>query len=109
MIVDPVFEQMRRDAALIHELGLSLRWTLDTHVHADHVTAAWLLRRRLGAKIAVARAGGAEGADRLLAAGDAVEFGGHRLSVRATPGHTARLPHLCARRPTARPLPAIAC
>jgi glyoxylase-like metal-dependent hydrolase (beta-lactamase superfamily II)/rhodanese-related sulfurtransferase len=89
VLVDPVFEQMRRDAALIHELGLTLRWSLETHVHADHVTAAWLLKRRLGARIAVSRAGGAEGADRLLAAGDAVEFGGCRLEVRATPGHTA--------------------
>ncbi len=89
VIIDPVFEQMRRDAALIHELGLRLAWTVETHVHADHVTAAWLLRRRLGARIAVSRLAGAEGADRLLDDRDTVEFGGHRLEVRATPGHTA--------------------
>ena len=89
VIVDPVFEQMRRDAALIHELGLRLRWTIETHVHADHVTAGWLLQRRLEARIAVARAGGAEGADRLLDAGDAIAFGRHHLRVRATPGHTS--------------------
>jgi len=88
VIIDPVFEQMRRDAALIGELGIRLRWTLDTHVHADHVTAAWLLKRRLGAQIALARASGAEGADRLLASGDAVSFGERYLEVRATPGHT---------------------
>lgn len=88
VIIDPVFEQIRRDAALIDELGIKLRWTLDTHVHADHVTAAYLLKRRLGAEIALARASGAEGADRWLASGDTVVFGERRLEVRATPGHT---------------------
>ena len=43
LLIDPVFEQARRDAALIEELGLHLKWTLETHVHADHVTGAWLL------------------------------------------------------------------
>jgi glyoxylase-like metal-dependent hydrolase (beta-lactamase superfamily II)/rhodanese-related sulfurtransferase len=89
VLIDPVFEQMRRDAALIAELDLRLQWTLETHVHADHVTAAHLLRRRLGSRIAVAASGGAAGADRLLGDGDIIEFGARRLYVRATPGHTA--------------------
>ena len=89
VLIDPVFEQVRRDAALIAELGLQLLWTLETHVHADHVTGAWLLKRRLGSRIALAQAGGAEGADRLLVADDVIEFGRHRLIVRATPGHTS--------------------
>lgn len=88
VIIDPEFEQMHRDAALIGELELSLAWTIETHVHADHVTAAYLLKRRLGARIALAGASGAVGADRLLAAGDEIVFGAHRLAVRATPGHT---------------------
>ncbi len=50
VLIDPVFEQVRRDAALIDELGLKLTWTLDTHVHADHVTGAWLLRDKLGSR-----------------------------------------------------------
>ena len=88
VLIDPVFEQMRRDAALVQELGLRLLWTLETHIHADHVTGAWLLRRRLDSRTALARASGAEGADRMLAAGDTIAFGAHHLSVRATPGHT---------------------
>src|SRR5690606_12772283 len=75
VLVDPVFEQARRDAALVDELGLKLVWTLETHVHADHVTAAWLHRSRLGSRIAISKASGAEGADRLLVHGDRVEFG----------------------------------
>ncbi len=88
VLIDPVFEQARRDAALVEELDLRLGWILDTHVHADHVTAAWLLRRRLGARIALAACSGAEGFDRGLGQGDRVEFGGRFLEVRATPGHT---------------------
>jgi sulfur dioxygenase len=89
LLIDPVFEQVRRDAALVTELGLNLIWTLDTHVHADHVTGAWLLKQRLGSKIALAAASGASGADRLLQDGDRVEFGRRSLEVRATPGHTS--------------------
>jgi glyoxylase-like metal-dependent hydrolase (beta-lactamase superfamily II) len=55
VLIDPVFEQFARDAALVHELGLTLRHTLETHVHADHVTAAWLFREQLGSTIVVSR------------------------------------------------------
>ena len=89
LLIDPVFEQVRRDAALIGELGLTLKWTLDTHVHADHVTGAWLLKQRLGSGIALSAASGAAGADRLLQDGDRIEFGRRALEVRATPGHTS--------------------
>jgi sulfur dioxygenase len=89
VLIDPVFEQVRRDAALIGELGLTLVATLETHVHADHVTGAWLMKRRLGSRIMVAAASGAEGADRTLAQDDVVGFGNRRLFVRATPGHTS--------------------
>ncbi|MGH8666582.1 MAG: MBL fold metallo-hydrolase [Burkholderiales bacterium] len=88
LLVDPVFEQARRDTALVEELGLKLEWTLETHVHADHVTGAWLLRERLGSRIAMSADSGAEGADRMLRHGDRVEFGKRWLEVRATPGHT---------------------
>jgi len=88
VLIDPVFDQALRDAALIDELGFELTLTLDTHVHADHVTGAWLLKHRIGSRIGVAQASGAEGADRYLAHGDKVEFGGRHLEVRATPGHT---------------------
>jgi glyoxylase-like metal-dependent hydrolase (beta-lactamase superfamily II)/rhodanese-related sulfurtransferase len=89
LLIDPVFEQVLRDAALIHELGLKLVATVDTHVHADHVTGAWLLKRRLGSSIAISAESGATGADRYLAHGDRVAFGKRYLEVRATPGHTS--------------------
>ncbi len=88
VIIDPVFEQVRRDAALIGELGLTLLYSLETHVHADHVTGAWLLRHQIGCRIALSAAGGAEGADRYLVQDDVLVFGGRNLQVRNTPGHT---------------------
>ena len=88
VLIDPVFEQARRDTALLNELDLRLCWTLETHVHADHVTGAWLLRRQFDSQIAVAQASGATGADRYLAHGDTIAFGKRSLQVRATPGHT---------------------
>ena len=49
VIIDPVLGQLERDVSLVQELGLTVRYVLDTHVHADHVTAATALRKRLDA------------------------------------------------------------
>src|SRR5215831_9116988 len=89
LLIDPVFEQARRDAALVEELGLKLAWTLETHVHADHVTGAWLLREQLGSKIALSSASGAHGADRLIQDQERIFFGRRHVEARATPGHTS--------------------
>ncbi len=88
LLIDPVFELARRDAALIDELGLRLKATLETHVHADHVTGAWLLKQKLGSRIAISAASGAQGADIYLKPGDKVAFGKRSLEALATPGHT---------------------
>ena len=88
LVVDPVLEHWQRDAALLRELGLRPVTTIETHVHADHVTGAWWLRREFGCQIALSATGGADGADRLLRHGERVAFGTRHLQVRATPGHT---------------------
>lgn len=88
LLVDPVFEQFTRDRALVRELGLTLRHTVDTHVHADHVTAAWRLRDALGSRIVISKRSGAEGADVYVDDGETVATGGIVLCARATPGHT---------------------
>ena len=92
VLIDPVFDNEQRDRALLRELGLQLTATLDTHVHADHVTAAWLLKQRCGSQIGLSEGAGiagAAGADRWLKHGDRVTFGSRHLAVRATPGHTS--------------------
>lgn len=88
VIIDPVIEQVERDATLIRDLGLTLKFALDTHVHADHVTGAGALRERLGAKTVVSERGGAPCADVQVKSGDVLRFGRYALEVRETPGHT---------------------
>lgn len=88
VLVDCVFEQHARDAALVRELGLRLRYVLDTHCHADHVTGASLMRRDFGCKVGLARAYAAENIDLQIEHGDVLRFGAHALEARATPGHT---------------------
>lgn len=86
-LIDPVAEHVERDLRLIGELGLQLTHVLDTHVHADHVTAAGLLRARTGART-FASAAGAPCVDVPLIDGAVIELGAHALTVVATPGHT---------------------
>ncbi len=88
LIIDSVFERHQRDAALVRELGLELVGALETHVHADHVSGAWLMNQAFGAKIIGSARGGAVGADRLVDDGDHIRAGRLVLEVRATPGHT---------------------
>lgn len=88
VIIDPVLELVERDLSLLRELNLRLRFILETHVHADHVTGAAALRAATGAALVGSRAGGAA-VDRAVVDGDAIDFGRQSLEVRATPGHTA--------------------
>lgn len=88
VLIDSVIEQVDRDATLISELGLTLTYVLETHVHADHVTGAAMLKKRLGAKTVVGERSGMPFADVLAKQGDVIRFGRYGVSVRETPGHT---------------------
>jgi len=88
VLIDPVLEQVDRDLQVLADLKLSLKEVLETHIHADHVTAASVLREKTGAKVSVSRHGAKE-ADRHLKDGDVVEAGAVRVKVLETPGHTA--------------------
>jgi glyoxylase-like metal-dependent hydrolase (beta-lactamase superfamily II)/rhodanese-related sulfurtransferase len=89
VLIDCVFEQHARDAALLRELGLTLLCTLDTHCHADHVTGAWLMKTELGSRIGLSAEYDAANVDLPLAHGSLIRFGAEQLETRATPGHTA--------------------
>jgi sulfur dioxygenase len=88
VLIDPVVEQVERDLRLVAELRLVLVHTLETHVHADHVTGASAIRERLGTRSVVAAEGGASCGDVHVRDGDRVGFGRYALLVRTTPGHT---------------------
>jgi len=88
LIIDPVLETAERDLKLIEELGAQLKYIFDTHVHADHVTAAGELRKHTGAKSCVAEVSDVDCADVKLKDGDQIKLGEITLSVLETPGHT---------------------
>jgi glyoxylase-like metal-dependent hydrolase (beta-lactamase superfamily II)/rhodanese-related sulfurtransferase len=88
VLIDPVLSQIERDLQLLRELNLTLLHTLETHVHADHITAAAALRDRVSSRAVVSAKGGASCADRKVGHGDIIQFGAYSLQVRETPGHT---------------------
>jgi sulfur dioxygenase len=87
-LIDSVTEQVVRDATLIRQLGLALKYALETHIHADHITGSGLLRQDLGCQVAVHENSKAECADILLADGDALKLGEEVIDIIHTPGHT---------------------
>lgn len=87
LLIDPVLGQVERDLALVQQLGLKLAYALDTHVHADHITAAGTLRQLTGCKIVGAKRGAACN-DLKLGQGDSVKLGALTVEVLDTPGHT---------------------
>lgn len=88
VLIDPVVSAMERDLAVLSELGLALAYTLDTHIHADHITAALELKNKVGSKIA------APAFDRLPCTDHAIEegrpfvMGSVQIEPLHTPGHT---------------------
>jgi len=87
-LIDPVKEQAGRDLKTLDELGLKLRYAIDTHVHADHISALGLLRERTGCQTAMAASGGADCADIGLVDGQELQLGALSLRALTTPGHT---------------------
>jgi sulfur dioxygenase len=87
-LIDPVIETAERDLSLIDELGLSLRYTIETHIHADHVTGAAKLKQGTGCTCAVPAKSGARHADLPIREGEPIQIGRLQLSPLYTPGHT---------------------
>lgn len=91
VVIDSVLENVDRDEKYLRELDMNLKFALETHVHADHISGCGLLAQRFpGCKTVMGRAGN-DGAqhDLLLQDGDVVECGSVKLTVVHTPGHTA--------------------
>lgn len=88
VIIDPVREQFERDTRFIDELGLRVLFTIETHMHADHITSSGLFRRDKKSQSIVSFFSGADCADSKVNDGDEISFGEQRLIVLTTPGHT---------------------
>jgi glyoxylase-like metal-dependent hydrolase (beta-lactamase superfamily II) len=87
-LIDPVLEHTERDLRLIDELGLKLKYILDTHVHADHITGAGEIRNKTGAKTGLSKSAQVECVDIPLTDGQELFLGDKKIQVLATPGHT---------------------
>ncbi|WP_017305179.1 MBL fold metallo-hydrolase [Spirulina subsalsa] len=88
ILVDPVLEQVDRDLQLIQELGLTLRYCLETHIHADHITGTGKLRDLTGCQGIVPEQAVAACANRHIKDGEVIEMGSIKVEAIFTPGHT---------------------
>lgn len=88
IIIDPVKETLERDMSLLEEMHLKLKYILETHVHADHITSAGTLKEKTKAKIVLGVGTGLETADVLLEDNETLSFGSHKIKAIRTPGHT---------------------
>ena len=103
VLIDPVDVQFERDMQAIERHNLRLRWTLETHTHADHITSAARLAETTGAHMAAPAGCDIATATRQLAHGDRLAFGGQTLHVLHTPGHTPGSVSYYWERPTRHP------
>ncbi len=87
VVVDPSRDiEMYLDEAKAH--GLTIRWVLETHLHADFVSGHRELADRVGATIALGEKADAQFAHRKLREGDEITVGDVRIRALETPGHT---------------------
>jgi len=88
VLIDPVASETDIYLRSLQDQGLALIYTLETHVHADHITASGLLREQAGSKSVVHRDAGAPCADLLVTDGVVLQIGDLEIRIRHTPGHT---------------------
>ena len=87
-LIDPVLETVERDLSVIQELGLSLTYSIDTHIHADHLTSAVKLKSLTQSKIVYPKQAELPCADLFVEEGVVFKVGSVELHPLFTPGHT---------------------
>ena len=89
VIIDPVLDQVKRDLDYINKLNLNLKYIIETHVHADHITGALKIKNVTSAEICYGSKTGVNGADILLGDNDTLRIGSVIITALHTPGHTS--------------------
>jgi sulfur dioxygenase len=88
LLIDPAMPAWERDLQAIRDLGLKLAFTLDTHVHADHISSARTLKRETGSRIATSAFDRLQCSDIALEDGRPFRMDSIELTPLHTPGHT---------------------
>jgi glyoxylase-like metal-dependent hydrolase (beta-lactamase superfamily II) len=99
LLIDPVIRSVERDLAEAQRLGLTLIYSVETHIHADHITAALELKKQAGSKIAGPAFDRLPCTDFGIEEGKLLEIGSVTLQPLYTPGHTdGHFSYLCGDR-----------
>lgn len=90
IIIDAVAETFERDTAVIDEMGLNLKYIIETHIHADHITSSCPLKGKYkDAQIVLGQGNEVDCADLFLKDGEILKFGEFEIKAIHTPGHTS--------------------
>jgi sulfur dioxygenase len=93
VLIDSVLEQVERDLRVLQQLGLTLRYTIETHIHADHITGAQKLQEATGCLKIIPEGASANCADQKIKDGEILQLDAVEIKAIATPGHTDS--HMC--------------
>ena len=88
LLIDPVFERTERYLKLLEELDLRLVKVIDTHVHADHVTAMGALRDHTNCVTVMGEQSPVDVVSMRVTDGERVTIEGINMTALYTPGHT---------------------
>jgi glyoxylase-like metal-dependent hydrolase (beta-lactamase superfamily II) len=88
IIIDPVDTKIEQYIKLLKELDLKLKYVFDTHVHADHITAAGKLRELTNCITLLGNATNATCVSKTVSDGETIQVGSIQFTVLETPGHT---------------------
>ncbi len=88
LLLDPVLEKTDRYLKLLEELNLKLVKVVDTHVHADHVTAMGALRDKTSCVTVMGEQSPVDVVSMRVSDGERVTIEGLSMTAMHTPGHT---------------------
>jgi len=88
VLIDSVKEQVERDINQITKLGIKLKYNLETHIHADHITGADDIRQKTGVEVVYGAGAAVPCSDINMKNGDELKFGEFKVKALSTPGHT---------------------
>ena len=88
IIIDPVLEDVNLYLQRLEQWGCQLIFSIETHVHADHITGAFVLRRKTGCDILVAEQANVKNSTREIQDNEVLNYGNSHIQAIYTPGHT---------------------